>query len=96
MIKDNEEHISDEIKTEIESKVSSLKTSLEGDDISVIENTLQELQETIQKVGAEVYANAQQAAGPETDPGVDTEAEDENTVEGNFRDIEEDEEKKDE
>ena len=69
---------------------------MEGDDISVIESTLQELQETIQKVGAEVYANSQQAPTPETDPGVDTKAEDENTVEGNFRDIEEDEDKKDE
>ncbi|MFL2756466.1 MAG: molecular chaperone DnaK [Dehalococcoidia bacterium] len=96
MIKDNEEQISDEIKTEINAKVSLLKTSLEGDDISVIESTLQELQETIQKVGAEVYANSQQAPTPETDPGVDTQAEDENTVEGNFRDIEEDEDKKDE
>ena len=57
------------------------------------EKTFQ-LQETIQKVGAEVYANAEQAPTSESDPGTETETEPENTVEGNFRDIEEDEDKK--
>ena len=94
MIKDNEEQISLEIRSEIESKIDLVKTSLEGEDISVLENALKELQETIQKVGAEVYANAEQAPTSESDPGTETETEPENTVEGNFRDIEEDEDKK--
>ena len=94
MIKDNEEQISLEIRSEIESKIDLVKTSLEGEDISVLENALKELQETIQKVGAEVYANADQAPTSESDPGTETETEPENTVEGNFRDIEEDEDKK--
>ncbi|MBS19617.1 MAG: molecular chaperone DnaK [Chloroflexi bacterium] len=94
MIKDNEEQISPEIRSEIESKIDLVKNSLEGEDISVIENSLKELQETIQKVGAEVYANAEQASTSESDPVTETETEPENTVEGNFRDIEEDEDKK--
>ncbi|MQG22697.1 MAG: molecular chaperone DnaK [SAR202 cluster bacterium] len=94
MIKDNEEQISLEIRSEIESKIDLVKTSLEGEDISVLENALKELQETIQKVGAEVYANADQAPTSESDPGTETETEPENTVEGNFRDIEEDQDKK--
>ena len=94
MIKDNEEQISPEIRSEIESKIDLVKNSLEGEDISVIENSLKELQETIQKVGAEVYANTEQASTSESDPVSETEPEPENTVEGNFRDIEEDEDKK--
>lgn len=64
-LRDSGDKISDEIKEEIKSKTEELKKEKEGDNINDIEKKTKELSQVIQKVGAEMYKNAQkqQAAG---------------------------------
>ena len=90
MLKENEEHVPDDLKVEVESKITGLRTALAGEDSSLIESALQELQETVQKVGQEVYsktgaAGSEEAGAESTDPPPSDE--DENTVDGEYREI---------
>ena len=90
MLKENEEHVPDDLKVEVESKITGLRTALAGEDSSLIESALQELQETVQKVGQEVYSKTG-AAGPEDGGAESTDQppsdEDDNTVDGEYREI---------
>jgi len=91
MLRENEEHVSDDLKSEVESKIATVRTALEGEDTSVIESALQELQETVQKVGQEVYsktgAAGSESAAPDSPEEQTTSSEDENTVDGEYREI---------
>ena len=88
LVKENEDKISDDLRLEIDTAVQSVKSALEGEDISLIESSLQQLQETVQKVGQEVYSNAGdpvEESGPEGAEGTDQDPD--NTVEGEFREV---------
>ena len=88
LIKENEEKISPDLKVEVDTAVQSVKSALEGEDVSLIESSLQQLQETVQKVGQEVYSNTGEpgeGAEPE-DPDI-TDQDPDNTVEGEFREV---------
>ena len=91
MLRENEEHVSGDLKSEVESKIATVRTALEGEDTSVIESGLQELQETVQKVGQEVYsktgAAGAESAAPESPEEQTSSSEDENTVDGEYREI---------
>ena len=67
----------------------SIGQSLQGTDIESIRQTMQELSETMQKIGAAVY---QQQPPPDAEPPPSEEAGggeggDEGTVEGEFREV---------
>ena len=61
LVKENEEHIDASLKDEVEQKISDLKATLEGDDNAAIEPALQQLQESLQKIGQEVYSKTGEA-----------------------------------
>jgi len=93
MLKDNAEVIPDELKT-VEEKISAVRTALAGEDAPLIESAVQELQETIQKIGELVYSQAGAPTGEDGVPpevNVDGEPEsgesDEDAVEGEFREV---------
>ncbi|MCY4654521.1 MAG: Hsp70 family protein, partial [Dehalococcoidia bacterium] len=95
MLQDNADNIPADLKSEVEGKVAALRSSLQNDDIARVETTLNELQESLQKVGQAVYSQAGAGAGPgdmpppppgaegPTDGGPD----DDDTVEGKFREV---------
>ena len=92
MLKDNPDLVPDDLKTEVEGKVAAVRSALQGEDTSHIESTVQELQESIQKVGELVYSQANapaaedgQAAPPSEDGGAEEPPED--AVEGEFREV---------
>ena len=92
MLKDNPDLVPDDLKTEVEGKVAAVRSALQGEDASHIESTVQELQESIQKVGELVYSQATapaaedgQAAPPSEDGGAEEPPED--AVEGEFREV---------
>ena len=92
MLKDNPDLVPDDLKTEVEGKVAAVRSALQGEDASHIESTVQELQESIQKVGELVYSQANapaaedgQAAPPSEDSGAEEPPED--AVEGEFREV---------
>ena len=83
MLKDNPDLVPDDLKTEVEGKVAAVRSALQGEDASHIESTVQELQESIQKVGELVYSQANapsdedgQAAPPSEDGGAEEPPED--------------------
>ncbi|MFM9373509.1 molecular chaperone DnaK [Streptomyces sp. Da 82-17] len=75
-LKDNEDKVPGEVKTEVEEAVTELKEKLKGDDTAEIRTATEKVQAVAQKLGQAMYADAQaaQAAGGEA-PGADAGAE---------------------
>ena len=90
LLRDNAENIPEDLKTEIEGKISAVRDSLQTEDTGQIQSSLQDLQTSVQKVGEAVYSRTGGAAGdgdghvPEGEPG---ESPPEGTVEGEFREV---------
>ena len=87
LVKENAEHIDASLKDEVEQKILDLKTALEGDDNSIIESALQQLQESLQKIGQEVYSKTGEAPGAPPEEESSSTDDPENTVEGEFREV---------
>ena len=95
MLKDNAENIPEDLKSEVEGKIAAVRSALQNDDIARVETTLNELQESLQKVGQAVYSQAGAGAGtgaageppPGADAGPSDGPDDDNTVEGEFREV---------
>ena len=89
MVADNADKIDDDLKAELEGKISAVRVALEGQDMSQIQAALDELQASVQKVGQAVYS---QTGAPEESPGPDDgppQEPPEGTVEGEFREVQE-------
>ena len=98
MVQDNAENIPEDLRTEVEGKVAAVRSALQNNDIARIEATVNELQESLQKVGQAVYSQSQAGAtpgaatsddAPPPPPGSDGSgsSDDDNTVEGEFREV---------
>ena len=86
LLQDNADKIDEDLKTEVEGKITAVRTALEGQDIAAINSTAQELQESLQKVGQAVYSQPGgpgEAPPPPSDDGEPPEG----TVEGEFREV---------
>ena len=97
-VQDNAENIPEDLKTEVEGKVAAVRSALQNNDIARIEATVNELQESLQKVGQAVYSQSQTGAtpgdatsddAPPSPPDSDgsKSKDDDNTVEGEFREV---------
>ncbi|HCE76472.1 MAG TPA: molecular chaperone DnaK [Dehalococcoidia bacterium] len=87
LLKENEEHIDVSMKDEVEQNISALKTALEGEDNSLIESSLQQLQESLQRIGQEVYSKTGETPESPNEEGNTTSDDPDNTVEGEFREV---------
>ncbi len=92
MLQDSADAIPAELKSEVEGKIAAVRSALAQNDAPRIESTLAELQESLQKIGQAVYGGGQQpggAPGGSAPPpgGSAGGPDDENTVEGNFREV---------
>ena len=89
-LRDYKDKIPADVNQEIESKVASVKSALQGKDINALRNATQELSQAMQKVGASVY---QQPGQPPPPPGGEAPGghgpgeEGEGPVEGEFREV---------
>ncbi len=90
-LREQGDHISSELKSEIETKIEATKKVLEQDDVDAINQSTTDLGETIQKIGAEMYGAPGAAPGPDGTPGDSTPdgdttkgPNDEDVVEGEF------------
>ncbi|MEU3772121.1 molecular chaperone DnaK [Streptomyces sp. NPDC032472] len=70
-VKDNEDKVPAEVKTEVESAVAELKEKLKGEDTAEIRTATEKVAAVSQKLGQAIYADAQaaQAAGGAGDAG---------------------------
>ncbi len=82
-----------DLKTEVEGKIAAVRSALQGTDINYTKNTLQALNDSMQKIGAAVYQHTSPppggGAGRPGSEGGDTPPppKDEGTVEGEFREV---------
>ena len=82
---ENSDKVPEELKTQIESKVTVLKGALESDDDDSIKSALDDLQQTLQELGNAVYNQEPENTDNETQE--DTKSDDDETVEGEYREV---------
>ena len=92
LLRDQEDKLDDDLKSELEGKIAALRAALEAesDETAPIESALEELNATLMKVGERAYAaqQAEQAAGGTDPAGPDDQPDDDDdTVEGEFREV---------
>ena len=95
-LRENKEKIPEELNQEVEGKVAAVRTAMQGSDVEAIQQATQELNETMQKVGAAVYQQpptpptGEEAPPPEGEAPPEEGGEGEGgegTVEGEFREV---------
>jgi len=76
LLKDNDEKIPEDVKTEVGTAVSELKTALEGTDADAVKAKHENLSTVAQKIGEALYASAEaeQAAGDQAQADADAAA----------------------
>jgi Molecular chaperone len=65
LIKDNEDKLDDEVKTEVQADVDALKTALAGEDIEAVKTAQEKLMESQGKLGEAIYSQASEEAPAE-------------------------------
>ncbi|MFH1560344.1 MAG: molecular chaperone DnaK [Chloroflexota bacterium] len=88
MLREQGDKVPADLKEELEGNISQLREALRGQDTALINQKMQDLQTSLQKVGQAVYS---QAGGPsEPPPGAGSDPSEpppEGTVEGEFREV---------
>ena len=91
-LREQKDKIPSDLNQEVESKVAAVHSALQGTDIEAVRRATQELNESLQKVGAAIYQQQQQQPpGGEPPPGSEPppgkEGGEEGTVEGEFHEV---------
>ena len=87
-LRDYGDKIPADVKQEIDTKIAGVKSALQGQDIESIRSAVQELSQSMQKVGASVYQQPGQPPPGEEGPSEKGPGEgEEGTVEGEFREV---------
>jgi molecular chaperone DnaK len=93
MLRDNKDKIPDDLNKEAEEKIAAVKSALQGTDIEAIKSASQELNEVMQKIGTAVYQQQTppppggEAPPPGEEPPPGQGGGDEDTVEGEFKEV---------
>ena len=96
-LRDNKDKIPADLNSEVEAKIAAVKEALQGTDMNAIKSATQELNESMQKIGAAIYQQQQPPPPggqqpPPPPPGGEggqggEGGKDEGTVEGEFREV---------
>ena len=87
-LRDYGDKIPADVKQQIESKIATVKSALQGKDVNSIRSAMQELSQAMQKVGASVYQQpGQPPPGGGQGPTGKKPGEEEGTVEGEFKEV---------
>ncbi len=70
-LKDNADKVPADVRVEVESAIADLKKALDGDDVEAIKSASEKVAETSQKIGAALYAQAQDSAQAGADAGAE-------------------------
>jgi molecular chaperone DnaK len=82
-LRDHKDKIASDLNKEVEGKIQAVRSALQGSDVNAIRRAMQELSDSMQKVGAAIYQQ-QPPPGGEPPPGKGGE---EGTVEGEFKEV---------
>lgn len=92
-IREHGDKVPADVKQQVEGKIAAVRSAMQGQDISYLRRTVQELSEVLQKVGASVYQQpgapppGGEAPPPPEGQGPAGGKPDEGTVEGEFREV---------
>jgi len=86
-LRDQGDKVPADVKQEIDAKIASVKSALQGKDVDTIRNAMQELSQAMQKIGASAYQQPGQPPPSGEEPGGGGEGGEEGTVEGEFREV---------
>ena len=91
ILSENADKVPEEMKTDIEGKITAVRTALQGTDLEAIKSATDELNTAMQQVGQAVYGQQEvpptEEAGAEEASPAEEPAADEGTVEGEFREV---------
>ncbi|MDP6102931.1 MAG: molecular chaperone DnaK, partial [Dehalococcoidia bacterium] len=91
LLSDNADKVPADLKEELESEISQLREALQGQDTAMMNEKMQDLQTSLQKVGQAVYSQSGGPSGPsEPPPEGESNASEpppEDTVEGEYREV---------
>ncbi len=86
VIKDNEDKIPADVRSETESAVAELKTALEGTDTEAIRTASEQVALASQKIGSAIYSQGEQGGADQGAQGDDASAEDADVVDAEIVD----------
>lgn len=90
-LKDNEDKVPGDVKTEVETALTELKEKLKGEDTAEIRTATEKVAAVSQKLGQAMYANAQsEGAEPGAEAPGDGQAKDDDVVDAEIVDDEKD------
>jgi molecular chaperone DnaK len=89
VLKENADKIPAEVKSEVESKMESLKNAAKGSDTSALRRAMDDFNESLQKVGQHIYGGAQQASsgGAQGQPSENGEAGEGEVVDAEYKEV---------
>jgi len=96
LIKDNDDKLPDDVKSDVQADVDALKSALAGEDDDAVKTAFDKLNESQQKLGQAIYASAQaDASAPagEQEPTESASASDDDVVDAEV--VEDEDEPKD-
>jgi molecular chaperone DnaK len=80
LIKDNEDKLPEDVKTEVQADVDALQTALQGDDESVVKVAFDKLNLSQQKLGEAIYSNQAEAPAADSEEPADAPASDDEDI----------------
>src|SRR5215472_9819698 len=86
VLKENEERIPAEVKTEVEARMEALKSASKGGDTAALRKAMDEFNEALQKVGQHIYQGAG-AGGPDGQAPSGQEKPKEDVVDADYREV---------
>jgi molecular chaperone DnaK len=89
LIKDNEDKLPDDVKSEVQADVDALKSALAGDDETAVKTAFDTLSESQQKIGQAIYSQEQAAPADGAEEPTAAPADDEDIVDAEVVDDEE-------
>ena len=87
-LEDNKEKVPEELKTEVETKVATLKSAIEANNVAEMQAAMTDLNNSLQQLGQLVYSQVGDPAEATSDGASDEDQPpDDTTVEGEFREV---------
>jgi molecular chaperone DnaK len=87
-LREHADKVPSDLKSEVESNVAAVRSALQGTDADAVRRAVDNLNQSMQKIGQAVYAGAGGPSGPDGQAGPEHgQPQDEGTVEGEFREV---------
>jgi molecular chaperone DnaK len=86
VLKENQELIPADVKTEVEGKMEALKSASKGGDVNALRKAMDEFNEALQKVGQHIYQGAGATSGGQNPPGGEQKPDDD-VVDADYREV---------